>query len=66
MTMNRKHIVADAVAYKRYAEAKLPNATPPRMHTNATQAGLYKDKVMESPRADADAHFAHLSRGLTK
>ena len=65
MSLNKEDARRNALAYKLYAATKPANTTPPVTYTNATTKGTYPGHAMASPRADADAHFDHPSRGLT-
>ena len=64
MSLNQEDHRRNALAYRLYAATKPTNTTPPITITNATTKGLYHGHVMASPRADADAHMQHPSRGL--
>lgn len=66
MSLNKAHVASDAKAHRLYAASKPPGLVPPITYTNATTEGLYKRPAMASPRADADNHLLHSSRGLTK
>ena len=65
MSLNKEDARRNALAYKLYAATKPKNTAPPVTYTNATTKGLYRGHVMASPRADADNHLSHASRGLS-
>lgn len=65
MSRNRRDIEMQAKAFRLYAATKPHDATPSISVTNATMKGLYRGHAMASPRADADNHLQHFSRGLT-
>lgn len=65
MSLSRADQIREAAAYKTSLKAIKPaGLTPPVTFTNATTKGPYKGHAMASPRADADAHMQHASRGL--
>ena len=64
MSRNKEDARRNALAYKLYAATKPKNTAPPVTYTNATMPGVYRGHAMASPRADADAHMQHPSRGL--
>lgn len=65
MSMNKAHQQSDSKAFGLYKATKPHDAAPPVTYTNATTKGAYLGHAMASPRADADAHMQHPSRGLS-
>ena len=62
MSLNKEYREANAIAYKRYAASKHPNATPSRTHVNSAMAGSYT--TSKAPvRAGADDHQLISSKG---
>ena len=64
MSLTREIQLKEAMAAKLYAATKPADLTPSVTYTNATTTGLYTGNSMQSPRAGADDHLAHVSRGL--
>lgn len=54
----------NALAHKLYKATKPKGTAPPVTYCNANTIGRLEAIIMPSPRADANQHMQHASRGL--